>query len=151
MKITYDDEGYTSDIYFTPHWVRGLIETIACEIAVDFDEDQQIIAVRLFEPEEWKFEARLKYVRENPHTKYDEASHSIIVSFVQNPEPNKSIPWSADVDLDEAGQIVGFEMIFANPSLRPKSSREIDGRERVYATGALKFISKFRVSYDDLD
>jgi hypothetical protein len=65
MKITYDDEGYTSDIYFIPLGVGGLIETIACDIAVDFAENQQIIAVRLFEPEEWKFESRLNYVREN--------------------------------------------------------------------------------------
>jgi uncharacterized protein YuzE len=151
MKITYDDEGYTSYVYLTPHWVGSLKDTMASEIAVEFDEDGQIIVVRLFEPEERKFEDRLKYVRENPHTKYDEASHSVIVSFVPEPEPKKIIPWQADVDLDEAGQIVAFEMIFANPSLRPKSAREIDGRERLYATGALKYISKFRVSYDDLD
>jgi hypothetical protein len=42
---------------------------------------------------------------------------------VQNLEPKKSIPWSADVDLDEAGQIVGFEMIFASPGWKAVASR----------------------------
>jgi uncharacterized protein YuzE len=151
MKVTYDDDGHTTDIYLTTRWVGGLKETIACDIALDLDEDRQIVAVRLFEPEEWKFEDRLKYVRDNPHSRYDEANHSVIVSFVQNPEPKKSIRWQADVDLDEAGQIVGFEMMFASAKSRPINGKEIDGRERVYAEGSLKYLSQFRVPYDALD
>lgn len=145
MKVTYEDEGYTCCVYLRPIG-RGAGDIMNADIAVDFDEEQQIIAFRLFESEEYKFKARLKYIRENPHTDYDENTRTITVSFVERPEPKKSIAWHADIDLDEAGQIVGLEMLFASPGWKPD-----DGQERVYAAGALKHLSKFRVRYDELD
>ena len=141
MKIMYDDEGHTSYIYLTSIDAGEAKDTLSGEIAVDLDEEHQIIAVRLFESEDYKFQDRLKYVRENPHTSYDETSKSITISFVEKPEPKNTIPWSAYIDLDEAGQVIGLEMLFASPGWRPH-----DGRKRVYAAGALKYVSKFRVS-----
>jgi len=144
MKVTYEDEGYTCCVYLRPIG-RGAGDVMNADIVVDFDDQQQIIALRLFESEDYKFERRLKYIRENPHTDYDENTRTITVSFVERLEPKKSIPWHADIDLDETGQIVGLEMLFASPDGRPD-----DDQERVYAAGALNHLSKFRVNYNEL-
>ena len=115
------------------------------EILVDLDEHQPIIAFLLFESEEYKFHGRLKYVREDPHATYHETIRSIIISFAEKLEPKKSVAWHADVDLDEAGQIVGLEMIFAAPGLSPEDRPRKSARGR-----SSQAPSKFHVPYDEL-
>jgi len=146
MKITYDDEANASYIYFTSIEAGGVTETAPfVEMSVELDENNQIAILRICENEDCKFQNRLKYVLQHPHVSYDEAPRSIIISFASVPEPKNVIAWDGNVDLDDEGQILGLEILFAHPDYRPD-----DGQERLYAEGKLKHLSKYIVPFDQL-
>lgn len=146
MKITYDDEANASYVYFTHIGPGGVAETVPfLEMDVDLDEAAQIVALRLAESEECVFQKRLKYALQHSNVYYDESRRSLVITFGENPEPTKSTAWEATIDLDAGGQILGLEILFADPDYGPD-----DGRERLYAVGKLKRMAKYIVPFEEL-
>jgi len=138
MKITYDSEAEASYIYFTPIESGGAVETfVDLRLDVGLDKDEKIATMRLFEAEDCHFQDRLKYVLHHPQAIFDEKTKSILIAFATKSEPAKIISWEANIDLDREGQILGLEILFADPEYKPDN-----GRERLYAEGKLDHLSK---------
>ena len=145
MKITYDDGANASYVYFTHIGPGGVAETVPFqEMDVDLDEAEQIVALRLAESEECVFQERLEHALQHPNVNYDESGRSLVITFGDDPKPTKSISWEATIDLDAGGQILGLEILFADPDYKPD-----DGRERLCAAGKLKHIAKYIAPFDE--
>ena len=112
---------------------------------VGIDKDEKIATMRLFETEDCHFRDRLKYVLHRPQVTFDEKTKSILIAFTTKSAPTKIISWEANVDLDKDGQILGLEILFAQPEYKPD-----DGHERLYAEGKLDHLSKYIVPFDTL-
>lgn len=146
MMITYDDEGSASYIYFTSTESDVAASTVASQrIDIELDEKLQITAVKLFESDELRFQGKLNYVLQHPHTTYDPATKSITIDFAGMP-PTKIVPWEAIVDLDGSGQILGIELLFAD-----EDHTDSDGRETLCAKGKLDHIEKYLIPLDSLE
>jgi uncharacterized protein YuzE len=146
MKITYDKQANASYIYFTVIGVGGISETLAyCDLAVDLDANDQILAIRLFESEEFKFQNRTKYLIQHAEVKYRETERDIQIRFARHAEVERTVSWDGNVDLDRNNQIVGLEILFAPSDYAPN-----DGQERLSAEGKLKHLSKYLVAFDGL-
>ena len=146
MEITYDDVANASYIYFTSLTIGGVAETVAYqELKVDLDGDSQIVAMRLSESNEFAFRDRLGYALMHSQVSYDSARHRLDIVFTQEPIIKHSINWDANIDLDINGQIVGVEILFADPEFTLN-----DGIERLYVAGKLAHVSKYVVPFDQL-
>jgi uncharacterized protein YuzE len=120
MKIIHDDEANASYLSFTPVEVGGVAETIpAVEMNVELDENNQVATLRLFESDECKFKNRLKYVLQHPHVSYDEAQRNVVLSLAPASEVRKTVFWEGNIDLDDDGQILGLEILFADAGDKP--------------------------------
>ena len=144
MRITYDDEASAGYIYFTEIGAGSVAKTIPSQpMDADLDEANQIIVLKLAESEDCLFPGRLDYTRQHPNVTYDEVDRRLIISFADDPKSKKSISWDANIDLDEGGQILGLEILFADPEYIPD-----DEQERLFAEGKLKYIAKYIVPFD---
>jgi uncharacterized protein YuzE len=140
MRITYDDEAYASYIYFTSIGSGEAATTVACQrVSIELDEKLQITAVKLFESDELRFQGKLNYILQHPHTTYDPATQSITIYFARIP-PTKIVPWEANVDLDGSGQILGIELLFAHDD-----HTDSDGQETLCAKGKLDHLAKYMI------
>ena len=146
MEITYDHVANASYIYFTPLTIGGVAKTFTYqELTVDLDEDSQIVAMRLSESNECAFRDRLGYALMHSEVSYDSAGQRLDIVFTQEPVIKHNINWDANIDLDINGQIVGVEILFADPGFTPN-----DGIERLYVAGKLAHVSKYIVPFDNL-
>src|ERR1051325_7859317 len=94
VTMTYDNEANACYIYFTPIGPGGVDEKIAYQrMDVGLDNNDQIIALKLFESEECQFRNRLKYALQYPEVKYDEATSQLILSFTETGREQRSITW----------------------------------------------------------
>jgi uncharacterized protein YuzE len=146
MTMTHDNEANASYIYFTSIGPGGVDETITYQrMAVGFDNNDKIIALKLFESEEYQFHNRLKYALQYPEVKYDETTNQLIIAFAESDQEKRSITWDANIDLDKSGQILGIEILYADNGYDPN-----DGRERLHAEGKLDHMAKYIVPFDEI-
>jgi len=144
MMITYDKEISAGYIYFTSIGPGEAIETIFSQrLDVDFDRDEQIIAMRLFESGECEFANRLDYALQHEAVIYDETNHTLEIFFASYIDAEKTVSWDANIDLDKTGQILGLEILFADAKYSPD-----DELERVDADGKLKYINTYLIEFD---
>lgn len=105
------------------------------------DKKSQIVAMRLLESADCRFGERLKYALQHAQITYDPVSQALKIEFVPNCSADRTIFWEANIDLDSAGQVLGFEVLFGYLS---------DGQETLYAEGKLEYLSQYLVGFDKL-
>lgn len=116
MKISYDVEANAGYIYFTSIGAGEAVETVTyINMSVELDNDNQIIKLTLSEPDECKFENKLEYALLHPNIYFDELKKHLQIVFAEDTQPVKSIDWEANIDLNNKGQILGVEILFAEP------------------------------------
>ena len=146
MRVTYDNIAKASMICFTTISPGGVDETLTYRrMDADFDYDGQIVAFRVFASEKDTFHDRLEYAVRHPEVKLDESGTCLTISFVETAKVQQTITWDANIDLDKSGQILGIEILFADPD-----SGFDDDREWLYADGKLDHIAKYLVPFDHL-
>lgn len=148
MRITYDQEASAMYIYLTSIEPGGVSETITEQkLNVDFDASDQIIAMRLFETDEFQFRNRLRYALQHSQVTYYEDTDNLCVAFVLSAESKRTVSWDANVDLDRSGQILGIEILFCPGGLLPTNFAYLtdpsSNTEKLRVAEGLKHISKY--------
>jgi uncharacterized protein YuzE len=144
MKITFDDQGDASYIYFTRIGVGGVARTVVDqEVTVALDNSDQIVSLRLMESEDCAFEKRLKYLSLHPEVTYLVAEGELQINFANDVTSTRTIRWDGNLDLDREGQVLGLEMLFTPPGYASN-----DGHEHLCAQGKLAHMSKYFVPFD---
>src|SRR5947209_268948 len=129
MKITYDSEANASYFYFTAIAPGAAVDTRPFQpLEVVVDKRSQIVAMRQLESADCRFGERLKYALQPAQVTYDPVSQALKIEFVPNSSADRTIVWEANIDLDRAGQVLGFEVLFGYLS---------DGQETLYVEANL--------------
>lgn len=135
MKITYDNEVDAMYIYFPPAGPQTVGRTDPHqELKVELDANNQLIAIQLLESSEFQLGHRLRYVLQHPGAVYDEESRTLRVEFAPGIEVKRAVQWSANVDVNQEGQLVGIELLFG---------------ERLTGHDKLTYISPHLIPFDD--
>jgi uncharacterized protein YuzE len=135
MKITYDNEIDAMYIYFPPTGPPAVGRTESHqELKVELDANNQIIALQLSETSEFQFGHRLKYALQAPGAAYDEEGSTLRVEFAPGIIAKRAVQWSANIDMNQEGRLVGIEVLFG---------------ERLTGHDKLTYISPHLISFDD--
>lgn len=135
MKITYDNEVAAMYIYLSPAGPQTAARTDPHqELKVELDANNQIIAIQLLEPSEFELGQRLKYALQHPGAVYDEEARTLRVEFAPGIEVKRAVQWSANIDMNQEGQLVGIELLFG---------------ERLTGHDKLTYISPHLIPFDD--
>jgi uncharacterized protein YuzE len=148
MMITYESTVEAMYIYFTKIKLGGVAETISNQrLAVDLDSAEQIVAFRLFESNLLEIESRLKYVLQHPQAVFNMSQRSLQLSFTDKVVIAQTVIWSANLDLDSKGRILGIEILFT-PTESLFVSEPDDGVSRLSADKRLEHLYPFLVPLD---
>src|SRR6267143_801046 len=131
MKITYDSEANASYFYFTAIAPGAAVDTRPFQpLEVVVDKRSQIVAMR-----------QLKSALQPAQVTYDPVSQALKIEFVPNSSADRTIVWEANIDLDRAGQVLGFEVLFGYLS---------DGQETLYVEANLSICHNTCWAFDKL-
>ena len=135
MRITYDNEVDAMYIYFPPAGPEAVGRTESHqELKIEMDANNQIIALQLFESNEFQLGPSLRYALQNPEAVYDEEGRTLRVEFAPGIEAKRAVQWSANIDMNQEGQLVGIELLFG---------------ERLTGHDKLAYISPHLIPFDD--
>lgn len=153
MKITYDEDASAMYVYFVPIGIGGAVQTKVCErMEIDFDVADQITTLRLYESKVLDLRGRLKHVLVYSEASFDQEAGYLHLTFSPPSTVKETIVWHANLDLDEAGQVVGIEILFTsdNAELPSELSDSSEAVVHLRAGDRLRHVKKYLVDFDEV-
>jgi uncharacterized protein YuzE len=131
MQITYDQQAEAMYIYFGRRSVGRVQKTIyEHPISLMCDSDDQIVEMRVRESTELRLASNLCRTAQDDNVAYDANTKLLRITFEKNTDSPATVIWPGNFDFDDAGNLLGVEILFDH-------AFSIDRRVR--------YISKFRI------
>jgi uncharacterized protein YuzE len=127
MKATYDPEADAMYIYLAPETSYSAARTETYQsLKVELDSSDQVVALCLLESDDLGLANGLRFALHDPGVVYDESSGRLRIAFAPQVTVKRVVDWSANIDLDRHGQVVGVEVLFGG---------ELTGKDKMTLVG----------------
>jgi uncharacterized protein YuzE len=129
MRCRADAEARALYLYFhaiRPGGIKDTIPGVLCELGLS--ESNQLSTLTIFDLDEadevFPWTGRLQFVSLEPLAAFD--GRAIHLDF--SDDAVRTIQWDCNVDLDDSGQIVGVEVLFAEDIIPPRIEADAGNR-----------------------